>query len=571
MFDLLIMNGTIVDGSGRPAFQGNVVVNDGKIVSVGEAAPPAKKTIDAKGKLVTPGWVDMHSHMDGQASWDPLLSPASNHGITTLVMGNCGIGFAPCKPDEHELLINVVEDVEDIPGAALAEGVTWAWETFPEYLDALEKMPRAIDIAAQVPHCAVRTYVMGRRGVNNESASERDVQAMAAIVKEGIAAGALGFTTSRTQLHTTRDGQVMPGTYASENELLGIGRAIGELGKGFYGLVSDFDDWQTEMAWMKKLAQDNHCAVHFVLFFRKEADFDRIKQQIAFCRDAEKEGVKLIPHVSARPVNILMGWDATVNPFMFCPSFAELSLLTSEARYQRLLDPVVRAQLLSEDVPLMGDEFMDSLSHGFDGFFELGDPPNYEPKADQSLAARAKKSGVSARELAYDLMLKNRGKNMLYYPCFGYERKNLSAQFEIMKDDNTVLSLADTGAHCGVLCDASVPTQLLSYFVRDRAEGERLPLEWAVQAHTRKNAEAMGLFDRGLLSPGMKADINIIDFEALQIHRPEVIYDLPAGGRRVFQGAEGYLATIVSGEVIMEKGRPTGAMPGRLIRGSQAA
>ena len=572
MYDLIIRNATIVDGTGTPSFNGDVAISGGKIAKVGSVDGEATREIDAQGKLLTPGWVDVHSHMDGQATWDPLCSPAANHGITTLIMGNCGVGFAPCASNDeaHDRLIAVMEDVEDIPGSALHEGVKWNWESFPEYLDAVEAFPRAIDVGAQVPHCAVRTYVMGDRGRKNEVATAEDVSQMADIVKEGIQAGALGFTTSRTELHTTREEIAMPGTYADEDELLGIGNAIGELGgKGIYGVVSDFNDWEKEMDWMKRLSLQNKCQINFVLFFREEEDWPRVLKQLAYVREANAEGARLIPHVGARPVNILLSWDGTVNPFSFHSNYAALSIMSHEERLTELRKPEVRAAILAEDDPLMGDDFMDTIIAGWDKLYELGDPPNYEPSAEDSIAARAAQAGVPPRQYCYDAMMKNDGKNVIYFPCFGYSAGDLSRQVALLEDDSTVLSLADTGAHCGVLCDASVPTQMLSYFVRDRKRGHRFSLEQAVKMQTFDTARCVGLEDRGTIEAGMKADLNLIDFDELQVEAPEIIFDLPAGGRRLFQGARGYLATIVNGEVIMENGEYTGATPGKLIRGAQ--
>jgi len=574
MYDLLIRNAKIVDGTGRPPFQGDLAVKNGRIAAVGEVAGDASREIDAGGNLLTPGWVDVHSHMDGQCTWDPTCSPAANHGITTLIMGNCGVGFAPCEPTDaaHDRLIAVMEDVEDIPGSALHEGVSWDWESFPEYLDAVEKFPRAIDVGAQVPHCAVRTYVMGDRGTNNEKASAEDISKMADIVRDGIKAGALGFTTSRTELHTTREDQAMPGTYADEDELLGIGKVIGEMdGKAIYGVVSDWTNWEEEMDWMKRLSIANNCQINFVLFFREEADWPRVQAQLAYVREAAKEGARLIPHVGARPVNLLLSWDGTINPFSFHAAYAPLSMMSHEERLAELRKPEVRAAILAEDLPQMGDEFMDTILSGYDKLYELGSPPNYEPGPEDSIAARAAVAGIPPQQLCYDLMMERDGKNVIYFPCFGYSAGDLSRQVELLENDSTVLSLADTGAHCGVLCDASIPTQMLSYHVRDRQRGHRLKLEDAVKMQTLDTARCVGLEDRGTLEVGMKADLNLIDFDALQLEAPEIIFDLPADGRRMFQGARGYIATIVSGEVIMENGQYTGAVPGRLIRGTQAA
>jgi N-acyl-D-aspartate/D-glutamate deacylase len=572
MYDLVIRNAHIVDGTGCNAFDGDLAVQDGRIAAIGEIDGEGRREIDAGGKLLTPGWVDVHSHMDGQATWDPLCSPAANHGITTLVMGNCGVGFAPCEASDeaHDRLIAVMEDVEDIPGTALHEGVKWNWESFPEYLDAVEAFPRAIDVGAQVPHCAVRTYVMGDRGRNNELARPDDVEKMADIVREGLEAGALGFTTSRTELHTTREDMAMPGTYADEAELLGIGKAIGELGgKGIYGVVSDWDNWEEEMGWMKRLSIDNQCQVNFVLFFREEKDWPRVLAQLAFCREANTEGARLIPHVGARPVNLLLSWDGTINPFSFHSNYGALSIMSHEDRLAELRKPEVRSAILAEEDPLMGDDFMDTIIAGWDKLYELGNPPNYEPGPEDSIAAKAAAAGVSPRAYCYDLMMQNDGKNVVYFPCFGYDAQDLSRQMALLEDESTVLSLADTGAHCGVLCDASVPTQMLSFYVRDRQRGHRLRLEDAVKMQTRDTARCVGLEDRGTLEVGMKADLNLIDFDELQLEAPGIIFDLPAGGRRMFQGARGYVATIVNGEVIMQNGEYTGAVPGQLIRGNQ--
>jgi N-acyl-D-aspartate/D-glutamate deacylase len=573
MYDLIIRNGRIVDGTGAPAYRGDLAVKDGRIAALGKVEGSAIREIDAGGQLVAPGWVDTHSHMDGQATWDHYLSPALNHGITTLVMGNCGVGFAPCQPTDeaHELMISVMEDVEDIPGTALTEGITWEWESFPQYLDALDRFPRAIDVAAQVPHCAVRTYVMGERGVHNEAATADDVAQMAAIVREGIEAGAVGFSTSRTELHRTRTGEAMPGTYSDEAELLGIGETIGELGKGIYQLVSDWEDWEQEMDWMKRLSIANRCQVNFVLFYQDETKWPRVEAQLAYVRQANAEGAHLVPHVGARPVNVLMSFHGTVHPFFLHQSFAPLTALSAEERIARLRDPEVRAAILAEQAPQMGIPEADRMTSDFELMFELGEAPDYEPRPEDSVAARAAAAGVSPQEYAYDALLQRDGKAMLYFPLMGYGNGDLRRQVTMLEDENSVISLADTGAHCGVLSDASIPTYLLSYFVRDRERGKRFELEHAVKMHTRDTARCVGLEDRGTLEVGMKADINIIDFDRLSLHAPEVIYDLPAGGRRMFQGAEGYTATIVSGEVVMENGAVTGALPGKLIRGSQPA
>jgi N-acyl-D-aspartate/D-glutamate deacylase len=571
--DLIIRNGRVVDGTGSPARRADVAVKNGRITAVGAIDGPAAREIDASGLLVTPGWVDTHSHMDGQATWDAVLSPALNHGITTLVMGNCGVGFAPCaKSDEaHDLMISVMEDVEDIPGAALHEGIKWSWESFPEYLDALDRFPRAIDVAAQVPHCAVRTYVMGERGVRNETATADDVEKMSQIVREGIEAGAIGFSTSRTELHMTREGMAMPGTYSDEAELLGIGEVLGKLGKGIYQLVSDWEDWETEMDWMKRLSIANRCQINFVLFYQDESQWPRVEAQLDYVRQANREGAKLVAHVGARPVNVLMNFNGTVHPFFMHQNFAPLMALAPEERIERLRDPGLRASILAEPTPSMGIEAADRMASDFELMFELGEEPDYEPRLEDSIAAKAAAAGVSPQEYAYDALLERDGNAMLYFPLMGYGNGDLSRQVTMLEDENSVISLADTGAHCGVLSDASIPTYFLAYLVRDRERGKRFQLEQAVKMHTRDTARCVGLEDRGTLEAGMKADINLIDFDRLKVLAPRVIYDLPAGGRRMFQAAEGYRATIVAGEVVMEDGIASGALPGKLIRGAQPA
>lgn len=580
MYDLVIKNGQIVDGTGDASFQGDIGIKDGVVAKVanasrGEAiADNATETIDAAGAIVSPGWVDTHSHMDGQATWDPYCSPANHHGITTLVMGNCGIGFAPCKPNEeaHQQLIEVVEDVEDIPGAALAEGIKWNWETFPEYLDALDEMPRAVNVAAQVPHCAIRTYVMGDRGANNERATPEDVEKMAALVAEGIDAGGVGFTTSRTELHKTRNGISMPGTYSEEDELFGIGAKLGEMGKGFYGMVSDFEDdaWREEMEWMKRLSIENKCRFNFILFYQTNEQWDRVKEQLKFVAQANKDGAQLVAHVGARPVNVLMSYHGTVHPFFMHQNFAPLMELSPEQRIEKLRDPEVKAAILAEPTPSLGMEVADRMVSDFDLMYELDENPDYEQGAEQSIAAKAKAAGVSCQEYAYDALLARDGKAILYFPFMGYDQRNLDRQYEMLADDNTVISLADTGAHCGVLSDVSMPTFLISHYVRDRA-GKKFSIEQAVKMHSRDTARAVCLEDRGTLEVGMRADINIIDFDKLAVESPEIIYDLPAGGRRMFQKARGYRYTLVGGQVIMKDGVETEAMPGSLVRGAQSA
>ena len=571
MYDLIISNGRIVDGTGQPAYAGDVAIKNGKIAAVGKVDGDAKRHIDAQGYLVTPGWIDTHTHFDGQASWDSQLLPAPLHGTTTVLMGNCGVGFAPCKPDEHDMLIRLMESVEDIPGTALTEGLTWEWETFPEYLDALDKIPRAIDIATQVPHCALRVYVMGERGANNETATADDIKHMSQLVAEGLDAGALGVSTSQTKFHLTDVGDVVPGTYADQAELMGIGEPLKGRSQGSYQLITDFEDWEKEMDWLKRLSIDTGRPVNYSMIFKgKEDDYERMLAQLKFAKEAEKEGAQLMAHVSARPIMMLFSIEGTYHPFLAHETFKELADLSVEERLAKLRDPAVKERILSEKLSEESQQFANIFSN-FDSSFPLNDPPNYEPTAEDSVAAIAKQRGCDPLEVVYDTFMAGDSKGVIYYPMFGYENYNLDRQVTLLQDSNAVSSLADSGAHCGLLSDVSIPTYMLTYMVRDRPRGQRFELEWAVMQQTLRTARVMGLYDRGTIEPGMKADINIIDFDRLQISKPEIVYDLPAGGRRMMQTADGYIATLVSGEVIAANGKMTDRLPGKLIRGSQAA
>ncbi len=571
MYDLIISHGRIVDGTGQPAYIGDVAIKHGKIVAVGDVDGDAERRIDASGYLVTPGWVDAHTHFDGQASWDPQLSPAPLHGTTTALMGNCGVGFAPCKPNQRDMLIRLMESVEDIPGTSLTEGITWEWETFPEYLDALEKMPRAIDVATQVPHCALRVFVMGERGANNEKATDEDIRQMRELAAEGLDAGALGISTSQTKLHVTDAGDVVPGTYAAEDELMGIGEPLKGRDQGSYQIITDFEDWKKEMEWLKRLSIDTGRPVNYSLVFSgREDDFQRMQAQLAFAKEAEKDGAHLVAHVSSRPIMMLMSIEGTYHPFIAHENYKELADLGVEERLQRLRDPAVKKRIVNEVLSEESQAFADIFSN-FEQAFPLSDPPNYEPAQEECVAAIAKRKGCKALEVAYDALLANDGKGVLYYPLYGYDTYSLDRQVELLKDPSAVSSLADSGAHCSILSDVSIPTYMLSYMARDRQRGEQLSVEWVVMQQTQRTARIIGLYDRGTLEPGMKADINIIDFDRLQVGMPNIIYDLPAGGRRMMQTADGYIATLVSGEVIAENGCMTDRLPGKLIRGSQVA
>ena len=565
--DLVIRGGTIVDGSGAPRRVGDVAIDGDRIASADGTAGPGRREIDARGLLVTPGWVDIHTHYDGQATWDPYLTPSCWHGVTTVVMGNCGVGFAPARPDRHAWLIGLMEGVEDIPGTALAEGLRWSWETFPEYLTALESMPRALDIAAQVPHGAVRAYVMGERGAKNEPATAADIAAMAAIVREGIAAGGVGFTTSRTMLHRAVDGEPVPGTYAAEDELLGIGRVLGELGRGVFELASDLMPEGKELAWMERLSAETRRPITFACL-QNDIDPMQWRRLLEAAERAAAGGARVTPQIAARPTSLLLGLQTTAHPFISHAGYREIAHLPLDERVRRLRDPEVRRRILGEQVQFES-AIAAFVATAFHKLFSLGDPPDYEPSPENSVAAIAERQGKRPEEIAYDLLLERDGRALLYLPLLNYSQSDFDPIREMLLHPLAVIGLADGGAHCGLICDASTPTFLLTHWVRDRHRGERLPLEFIVHRQTQETAALYDLHDRGLLAPGMKADVNVIDLDALSLAPPEMVFDLPAQGRRLIQKAKGYRATVKSGEVIFEDGEASGALPGKLLRGPQ--
>ena len=569
MHDLVIRGGNIVDGTGEPARTGDVAIDGNTITSVGEKAGAARREIDADGCLVSPGWVDIHTHYDGQVTWDPYLSPSCWHGITTVVMGNCGVGFAPVKPDRRAWLIGLMEGVEDIPGTALSEGIEWEWESFPEYLDALEKMPRALDFGTQVPHGAVRAYVMGERGAKNEVPTPEDIAAMGEIVREGIEAGALGFSTSRTLLHRAIDGEPVPGTFAPEDELLGIGRAMASVGQGVFEMASDLMPEANELAWMERLSRESGRPVSFALI-QNDFDPDQWKRLLEATERANANGAQLIGQVSARPTGLLLHFDGTAHPFKCHEAYREIASLPLAERVRRLHDPEVRRRILGEQDVKYDDPLTQFICTLWHKTFVLGDPPNYEPGPEESLAAIAEREGRRPEEVAYDALLGRDGGGMLYLPLLNYSGFDFEPIRTMLTHPNTVLSLSDGGAHCGIICDAGTPTLLLTHWVQGRTRGERLPLEFMVRRQTAETAAFYGLHDRGLLAPGFKADVNVIDQAALRLHHPEMVFDLPAGGRRLIQKADGYLQTIKDGQVTFESGEATGALPGTLLRGPQA-
>ena len=519
--------------------------------------------------MVTPGWVDIHTHYDGQVTWDPYLSPSSWHGVTTIVMGNCGVGFAPVQPGQQEFLIGLMEGVEDIPGSALSEGIKWGWESFPEYMNAIEKMPRVLDVGAQMPHGSLRTYVMGERGARNEEATPDDIAKMAALVRDSLKAGALGFTTSRTMLHRAKNKDLVPGTFASEAELLGIGRAMGDVGHGVFEMASDMVGADATMEWMIKLSTETGLPITFAMA-QVDNNPDGFRHMLERVRKYNANGAHLVPQIPGRPTGMLMGLQSSLHPFIAHRSYHEIAHLPIDERVAKMRDPQVRARILADE-PAVKDRVTLYLLTNFAKYFALGDPPNYEPARETSVAARAEREGKTPAELTYDLMLEREGRELLYMPFANYSDYNFDALREMLLNPATALGLSDGGAHCGLICDASMPTYMLTHWVRDRSRGERLPIEMIVKRQTSDTAKFYGLFDRGVLAPGMKGDVNVIDMDALRLHPPQMVFDLPAGGRRLIQRADGYKHTVVSGEVTFVDGKATDAMPGKLIRGPQAA
>jgi N-acyl-D-aspartate/D-glutamate deacylase len=532
--------------------------------------------IDARDRLVTPGWVDIHTHYDGQATWDPLLTPSSWHGVTSLVMGNCGVGFAPVRPGQEQFLIGLMEGVEDIPGTALAAGMQWGWESFAEYLDVLESTPHVLDFGTQIAHGPVRAYVMGERGARNEPATPEDIAGMARIVKEAIQAGALGFSTSRTIVHRAIDGEPVPGTFAAEDELFGIGRVLGELGEGIFELApagamgEDLAAPEKEVAWMRRLSAEIGRPVSFALA-QNDVDKEQFRHILALCREANLAGARLTPQVGSRPTMLLIGHQ-TFHPFSNRPSYRSLESLPLAERVARLRDPELRRRILSEKNeqtdPRLAVVFA-LIESGLHKIFPLGDPPDYEPPPEASIRAIAAREGRDPFEVLYDKLLELDGRQLLMLAILSYSDGDLEAMRSMLEHPDSAFGLGDGGAHCGAICDASMTTFLASHWARDRTRGPRLPLEWVVKKMTSDTAALYGLGDRGVLAPGRKADLNVIDWERLGLALPELVNDLPAGARRLVQRARGYDATIVSGEITWRNGEHTGALPGRLVRGAR--
>jgi len=570
MHDVVIRGGTVVDGTGAPPRVADVAITDGLITEVGSVDGSTRRELDADGLLVTPGIVDIHTHFDGQITWDPLLTPSCWHGVTTIVMGNCGVGFAPVQPDRRDWLIGLMEGVEDIPGAALSEGIVWDWESYPEYLDAVAARPMALDVGSLIPHGAVRGYVMGERGAKNEPATADDIAAMAAIVREGMLAGGLGFSTSRTIAHMAIDGRPVPGTFAAENELFGIGRVLGELGAGVFELApagalgEDLAAPEREMDWMRRLGAAIGRPVTFALT-QNDHDPGSWRQMLELSGQAAADGASVRPQVAGRPVSLLLGLH-TFHPFAYCPSWSEIGLLPVAERAARMADPDLKARLLAEAAKAdrVLTQFLDP-----ERVFPVGAVPDYEPDPSTSVAAKARLAGLSPLEVFYEDLRADAGEALLLRPLLNYTDFNLDAVREMLLHPTSAWGLGDGGAHCGTTCDASTPTYMLSHWVRDR-DHDRLPVEWVVRKMTRDTARLFGLTDRGTLEPGMLGDVNLVDFDRVALHAPELVHDLPAGARRFIQRSDGWVATVKRGEVIMRDGEDQGARPGGLLRGAAA-
>jgi len=565
MLDLIIRGGTLIDGTGDPARPADVGISGGRIAEIGSDLGAARRELDACGLLVTPGWVDVHTHYDGQATWDSLLSPSCWHGVTTVVMGNCGVGFAPVRPGSHEYLIKLMEGVEDIPGTALAEGIDWSWESFPEYLDALERRPHSIDIGAQVPHGALRFYVMGERGADHTQVpTAAEIDQMGELVREAVLAGALGFTTSRTKNHRTSDGRFTPSLTATPEELVGISQRFGEAGQGVFEIVSDFVDGRDEWSLLQKMVEVSGRPMSISLAQADQAP-ERWRDSLRLLDSLNAAGLPMKAQVATRAIGILLGLEATMNPFSSHPSYRTIADLPFAERVARMRDPELRRKILSEKVA----PGLANLVAEYEKLFVLGDPPDYEPAPSSSIGAEARRRGLPPQEHVYDLLLQQEGRALLYRPFLNYSDGNLDSTRAMLQHAHTVPGLGDAGAHCGLICDGSFPTYLLSHWGRDRSRGDKLPVEWLVKRQTADTADLVGLRDRGRIAPGLRADINLIEFEALGIRHPEIVYDLPAGGKRLIQKATGYRATVQNGELTFEDGEETGALPGRLIRGPQ--
>ena len=563
-FDLIIRGGTVVDGTGQAPFEADVGVTQGVIAEVGQIRASGREEIDARGRLVIPGFVDVHTHYDAQATWASELTPSTANGVTTLLMGNCGVGFAPVRPHQRDMLISLMEGVEDIPEVVLSEGLTWEWDSFPDYLDYLGARHYDVDIACQVPHAALRVYVMGERGARREPATAEDCAAMAELTAQGLAAGAFGFSTSRLLQHRTAAGDPVPSYGAAEAELVAIAEALRETGHGWFQVVADFGENQaSEFELLERLAARSGRPVTLTLLQRDSWPREW-RELLSRIENANALGHRITGQVRGRPTSTLLGFELTRNPFVRCPSWSDIAHLPPPERRAAVRDPALRARLIAEveayeaGTPAARERWM--------RIFPLGDPPDYEPELADSIGARAEREGIAPAALAYDVMSEQDARGILYHPTTNYSGGDMAAVYEMLGHPNTLVGLGDGGAHVGIMCDATAMVHALTHWTRDRERGPRRPLEDMVRRLTSLNAHAMGLDDRGEVACGMKADLNVIDYDALALRTPVIHYDLPAGGKRLQQASVGIDATVLSGAVVRRHGEATGALPGRLLR-----
>jgi N-acyl-D-aspartate/D-glutamate deacylase len=572
--DLVIRKGLVFDGTGREGFQADIGIKDGRVAALGQIAASGREEIDASGLIVTPGFIDIHTHYDGQATWEHRLAPSSLHGVTSVVMGNCGVGFAPCRGDQHDLLVHLMAGVEDIPEIVMAEGVPWTWESYPDYLDFLAARRFDIDLGGYVPHAALRLFVMGERACRLEPATEQDRAQMARLLKQALAAGALGLGTSQTINHRSTDGIFIPTLKATEEELTALALAIKEAGRGTFQYVTDWeypDQIEGQFRVLERLVERSGRPLTFTVTQRHLRP-DNWLILLDWTAAAQRRGLPMTAQFYPRPVGVILGYELTLNPFYSTPTYLRLQQsLDFPALVAELRRPEIRARILDEKIDRNPSTLLGLRVANYDEIYPLGDPPDYEPTLDSSIASLAAARGMEPAAFAYDLMLENGGRTLLYMATANYAEHDLETCRAALCHEGSVIGLGDGGAHLGSICDGSYPTFMLTHWVRDRTRGERLPLPFVVEALTRRTARVVGLNDRGVLAPGYRADLNIIDFDRLRLGSPIIIRDLPAGGRRLMQHAQGYLATIVNGTVTYRDGQPTGALPGRLVRGPQAA
>ena len=562
-YDLVIRSGSVIDGTGQQPFTADVAIKNGKIAATGRVSGHGDREVNADGALVTPGFVDIHTHYDGQATWSNRMSPSSHHGVTSVVMGNCGVGFAPVRPTDHDLLIELMEGVEDIPGVALSEGLSWEWESFPDYLDYLSKRQFDMDICAQLPHAAMRVYVMGQRGADREPATTEDIIEMRRLTEEAIRAGALGFTSSRTLNHRSSKGEPTPTLQAEHDELVGMANALHTMGYGVMEMISDFEDLDTEFELLKSMVGSAGRPMSISLAQGiSDHGWRKILNKIEHANDA---GYKMRGQVAPRPIGILLGLTTTLSPFTTRPSFTEVAHLPLDERVLAMADPGRKARILAEPTG-KGFGTMFRLMDEGRKIWLMTDPPNYEPNPEDSLNAQAIARGLDPWSYIYDVLLENNGRSLLYTPFANYAQNNLDCCRDMILHKDTVMGLGDGGAHVGTICDASFITSLITHWGRDRVRGEKIDLPTLIKCQSRDTARAVDLTDRGTLESGMKADVNIIDFENLSVRLPEIVNDLPAGGARLQQRADGYLMTIVNGEPTYIEGEETDSLPGRLVR-----